>query len=259
LSAPALAQSQSAVIEPDRPDLTNGVNTVAPGILQIEFGANFTRDGGKTDVGLPVTGRFGVTTRLELRVDATSVESDVAENVRSTGIGDIAAGAKFRLWYGRGGLPPSSIAPAINVRATRSHTGLMFGDLDYTLAWLTGFDVGPQAHVDLNYRIGAISAGRASPHFAQHLASMSVNVTPAETWAPYVELYWISREEPEAAATTAIDTGFIHTITPRLAIDAGVQIGVSQAASTFGFFAGVSTMIGHRRSTAAFRPAPDRD
>jgi outer membrane putative beta-barrel porin/alpha-amylase len=258
-STPVFAQSRTPVIEPDRPDLTNSVNTVEPGLFQIEFGAAYTRDGSARTVGLPLTGRFGVTNRFELRIDATSVESEVAENVRTTGIGDIAAGVKLRLWYGRGGLPPSSLEPAINIPAKSSHKGLMFDDPDYTVTWLTGLDVGSRAHVDVNYRIGAIGEGRGSARFTQHAASISTSFTTAENWSPYVEVYWISRQESDGTAVSAIDTGVIRTITPRLAVDAGVQLGVSHAAPALALFGGVSTIIGHRRSIGAFRPAPGRD
>jgi hypothetical protein len=257
-SRPLFAQSPD-VIQPDRPDVTNSVNTVAPGFFQIEFGATYTRENRDRTVGLPLSGRLGVTNRLELRVDATSIESEVADNVTTTGLGDVAAGAKLRLWYGRGGLPPSSIEPSINVPARSSHKGLMFGDPDYTITWLTGFDLGTGAHVDMNYRLGAMSDRRNSAHFAQHAASVSASVSLAENWSPYIEFYWVSRDEADGTPISAIDTGVIRTITPRLALDAGVQLGVSRAAPALALFGGVSTVIGHRRSTAAFRPAPGRD
>ena len=41
--------------------------------------------------------------------------------------------------------------------ARRETTGS--GDADYTLTFMTGADVGPRAHIDTNYSIGAIGSG----------------------------------------------------------------------------------------------------
>ena len=50
-----------APLEPDRPDFTNGANTVGPGLLQIEFGGIATRsDSADRLFGSPFTARLGL-------------------------------------------------------------------------------------------------------------------------------------------------------------------------------------------------------
>jgi hypothetical protein len=109
---------------------------------------------------------------------------------------------------------------------------------------LTGTDIGKRGHVDINYGIGAIGAGGGLPHFAQHLVSVSASMAFTEQWNPYAEAFWFSKQDPEGGAMTAIDVGAIYTINPRLALDGGIQFGVSQAAPAVAAFAGISIVVG---------------
>jgi hypothetical protein len=67
-------------------------------------------------------------------------------------------------------------------------------------------------------------------------------------------------------AMTALDTGAIYVVSPRVAFDGGVQLGVSRAAPGFAGFLGVSVVVGdilgnhgvHARQRAAEHRAPAR-
>jgi hypothetical protein len=74
-----------------------------------------------------------------------------------------------------GGIPVLSILPAVNVPTASAEKGLGSGIADYTLAILTGTDIGRHAHVDVNYGIGSIGAADTDPRFVQHLVSVSAS------------------------------------------------------------------------------------
>ena len=60
--------------------------------------------------------------------------------------------------------------------AARGERQLGSGDADYTLTFMTGADVGPRAHIDTNYSIGAIGSGGGRRHYVQHAVSGSMSV-----------------------------------------------------------------------------------
>src|SRR5262249_6291666 len=153
---------------------------------------------------------------LEVRVGGDGLLSQVDADSRATGFGNVNLGAKLRLWADPGGVPVLSILPTVNLPTANAEKGLGSGDMDFTVALLTGTDLGASGHVDVNYGIGAIGAGDGDPHFAQHLVSVSASLAATEKWNPYAEAYWFSRQDPAGGAFTAIDVGAIYTYSPTL-------------------------------------------
>jgi hypothetical protein len=232
-------------IEPDRPDITNGTHIVGAGLLQIEFGGLYTRSGGtQRSFGSPVTARFGVFDWLELRIGSDGLLSQSGDTP-VTGIGNTQVGAKLRLWADPGGLPVLSILPTVNLPTADAASGLGSGSADYTVALLTGTDLGRHAHVDVNYGIGAVGGGTDRPHYAQHFASISVSDAISDNWNPYVEAFWYSRQDIDGGSVTAIDGGAIYQIGARYALDGGVQIGLSHDAPAFAAFGGITIVVGN--------------
>lgn len=255
--------SVPAPIEPDRPDVTNGAHIVGAGLVQFEVGGVLTRVGaGQHAFGSPITARIGIAKWLEARIGGDGIQSLSERDSRTTGFGNVQLGAKVRLLGDENGVPLVSVLPAVNLPTASADKGLGSGDADYTALLLTGVDLGPRAHLDVNYGIGAIGAGGLAPHFAQHLVSASANVT-IEKWSPYVEVYSLSKMRPDGGAVAAVDTGAIYTVNPRVAIDGGVLFGISRDAPDFAAFAGVSFAIGGgvrpAAATSVFRRARDRD
>jgi hypothetical protein len=228
----------------------------------VELGGIFTRNAASDhQFGLPFTGRIGVADWLELRLGGDGLVVQTEEGTRQSGFGNVQAGAKLRLVRGHGADPVLSVLPSITIPTASKDLGS--GDPDYLIAFLTGVDLGPRAHVDINYGIGAIGAGHGDPHFVQHTASASASVAVTSNLSPYGEVFWISRVDPGGPASTAADVGAIYTITPRVAIDGGIEFGVSQAAPDVAVFAGVSFVVGKKSAgPGAIRSisrAPSRD
>jgi hypothetical protein len=232
-------------VEPDRPDVTNGTHIVDIGLLQIEIGMLFTRaTPGQRAFGSPFTARVGLTDWLEVRFGTDGLLTQTDGFTHVTGIGNMQVGGKLRLWADPGGVPVLSILPTVNVPTASVEKGLGSGSADYTLAMLTGADIGRHGHVDINYGIGSIGVGDGQPHFIQHLVSVSASAAASENWNPYAEAFWFSRQEADGGGVTAIDAGAIYQIGTRYALDGGVQVGVSHNAPAIAAFAGVSVIVG---------------
>lgn len=219
---------------------------VAPGVVQLEMGGIFTRPSpGLTAFASPFTARIGLLeNRLEVRAAGDGWVRQSDADGSASGFGNLQLGAKLGVWKGLDGKPALSILPAVNIPTASAGKGLGSGDADYTVAVLTGIDIGPRGHVDVNYGLGAIGAGFGAPHFVQHLVSASASLAATPRWNPYAEAFWYSREAPGAARTTSIDTGAIYLVSPRLALDGGLQSGLTKSADDFAAFAGVSFIVG---------------
>jgi hypothetical protein len=242
----ARAQDQPPeAIEPDRPDVTNGTHIVDIGLLQIEIGGIYTRVDPRLRVaGTPVTARLGVADWLEARIGTDGWLTQTASGASVTGVGNVQVGAKLRLWAEPGGVPVLSILPTLNLPTASADKGLGSGAADYTLTLLTGRDLGRHGHIDVNYGIGAIGAAGSQPHFLQHLVSASASAAASDNWNPYVEAFWLSRDEPGGSAVLGIDTGAIYELGARYALDGGVQFGVTSDAPAFAAFGGISIIVG---------------
>ena len=232
-------------IEPDRPDVTNGTHIVDIGLLQIEVGGLFTRSApAQHAFGTPITARVGLTDWLEARVGTDGVLTQTDGVTRVTGAGNTQLGAKLRLWADPGGVPVLSILPTINLPTASADKGLGSGDPDFTVAVLTGSDIGRHWHADVNYGVGAIGAGGGQPHFMQHLASVSVSVAATDNGNPYLETFWFSRQEADGDHVAEIDAGGIYQLGTRFAIDGGVQIGLHGGPADVAAFGGFSMIVG---------------
>lgn len=244
----ASAQAVTEPIDPDRPDITNGAHIVPPGTLQLEAGGSFVRSQPEQHGwSSPFTLRLGLTPWIEARFsgDGLLVRSDSAGG--GADFGNVQLAAKVRVWGDSTGGALLSVLPTANIPTADASRGFGSGAADYTIAVLTGADIGARAHTDVNYGVGAIGiggTGGGAGHFVQQTASISTSVSAAK-WSPYGELFWISRQQPDGSAVVAIDAGAIYTVRPRLAVDAGVQFGASASAPDFSVFAGVSVVIGH--------------
>jgi hypothetical protein len=247
VAAPASAQPSASEepIDLDRPDVTNGTHIVPSGLVQFELGGLYTHDGpAQRSVSTPLTARIGVFDWLELRVGSDGLLMLTTEDAHANGFGNVQLGAKLRLWADPGGIPVLSILPTVNLPTANAEKGLGSGDADYTIALLTGTDVGARGHIDVNYGIGQIGAGQGRPHFTQHLLSTSGSFAASPHWNPYAEVFWFSRTDVDGTPEVSFDAGAIYTFGPRLALDGGIQVGLNEQATNLGVFGGISFVLG---------------
>lgn len=184
-------------LEPDRPDVTNGTHIVDVGLLQMEVGVQRVSSGsGPSSFGTPITFRAGLTNWIEVRFGGDGfVSATDAVTGTNSGIGNMQLGAKIRLWADPGGIPVLSILPSVNLPTASSAKGLGSGQSDFTVSFLTGTDFLTRGHIDVNYGIGMIGSGPGLRRFPQHLVSASASAEIPGPVTPYLEYYWISRQD----------------------------------------------------------------
>ena len=245
--SPPAPQSGQEQIEPDRPDVTNSAHLVHPGVLQFEMGGLFNRGSSRThSSATPFSVRYGATPWLEARVDGDGFLSSTDAGGTERGIGDVQVGAKLRLLADADGAGLLSLQPEVTIPLASADKGLGSGQADVDVAVLTGADFLTRAHVDVNYSIGSIGTGEGLPRFVQHAASASASVE-AGRLSPYLEVFWFSRAGIEARRVVGIDGGAVFFVTPHLAVDAGLQTGLSDSLPGFSAFGGLSFDVGPRR------------
>jgi hypothetical protein len=94
----------SSPISPDRPTITNSVQTVPLGWTQIEAGFTAQRVPKGSLVDLPeISIRYGLTTNLEFRVAPPNFGTQSVGGTDSSGLGDTTIGLKYELGPSRGG------------------------------------------------------------------------------------------------------------------------------------------------------------
>src|SRR6185369_7931566 len=213
---------------------------------QMEVGGVWNRNGvGQHSSSTPTTIRVGLSDWLEARISGDGFLSTTDASGSESGMGNVQLGAKLRLWSDPGGVPVLSILPTINLPAASESKGLGSGQADFTLAILTGTDFLTRGHVDVNYGIGRIGTGTGLPRFTQHLVSWSASAEVPGPVTPYLEGFWFSRQDPGGGPIAALDTGAIYVINARLALDGGVQVGLTGAAPALAAFGGMSVVLGN--------------
>jgi hypothetical protein len=248
------AQTPDAVgpINPDRPDVTNSPQLIHPGLVQIESGVIWTRqDEAHRAFSTPVVARIGVRDWLEAQVGSDGLVTQTEMGEHATGVGNVRLGAKVRLLANPANVARFSILPLASLPAASGERQLGSGDADYTLTLMTGADVGRRAHIDTNYSIGAIGSGGGRRHYVQHAVSGSMSVAMTGQSSAYFEGLAVSRQEADGRAVTAVDTGVIYTIGTRMAVDGGIEAGLSRDAPAFAAFGGFSVALGHARACGA--------
>jgi hypothetical protein len=233
-------------LEPDRPDVTNGTHIVDVGLLQMEVGVVWNHIAvSQHSAGTPATLRLGLSDWIEARISSDGFLSATDPSGTQRGIGNVQIGAKLRLWADPGGVPVLSILPTVNLPAASESKGLGSGQADYTVVVLTGTDFLTRGHIDVNYGVGRIGAGTGLPRFTQQLVSWSASAEVPGPVTPYIEGFWFSRQDPDGGPVVALDGGAIYVINPRLALDGGVQVGLTDAAPALSAFGGLSVVIGN--------------
>jgi opacity protein-like surface antigen len=241
------AAAESDRIQPDRPNVSASTYTVAPGVLQIETGAQYSH----TSIGgspadrqflLDVMLRVGLTDRIELRLQGEPLVVLRGER-DDTGNGDISLQAKYRFFDAREGRWWPSLAVLPFVRFPIAHEPHGTNLPDFALIGLASFTLPWGLNLDVN--AGAAGLGqRPSGYLAQGVAAASLSRDIAERWSSYVEIFFQSAAQPGARASVGFDGGVQFFLTQNLALDAAVETSLAGPGPDYAFRAGLSVRFG---------------
>lgn len=232
----------------DRPDKTESPYTVDAGRFQIETDlvayTHDRRDGITTrafDV-MPFNLKIGLTdsSDLQLVYGAFSHVRTSGRGVSETerGFGDLVVRYKQNLWGNDGGKTAFAVMPFVKI-PTNNVAGLnddVEGGIIVPLAVDLGNGMGLGLMTEVDF-LKAESGGGYEPTFVN---SATVSFELTQRLGMYVEAFVERSAESGAETIVTFDTGFTYAVTDHLQLDAGVNIGVTEAADDLNVFAGLS-------------------
>jgi Putative MetA-pathway of phenol degradation len=184
--------------------------------------------------------KVGLTNNIDLQV-ATGLFNVVKAKVGNqtqtvSGLGDTTVKLKVNLWGNDGGQTAFGIVPFMKIPTNQNGLGndSIEGGLILPLAINLSdtWDVGLQTEFDLNKDS---SNTKYNVSFAN---SVSFGHKLSDKWSTYFELYTKTGAEKGFAAT--FDTGLKYLLTEDIQLDAGFNLGLTEAADAFQPFVGMS-------------------
>ncbi|MBI4635178.1 MAG: transporter [Candidatus Rokubacteria bacterium] len=248
LALPLHARGEDGAIEPDRPDVTNGVKTVPPGAFQIETGAAYSQRSiaashAEGRLAVETTLRAGLTERLEMRLDGEPFVRLRGEE-DDTSHGDLTLGLKYRVLDGREGqwFPALGIQPFVKVPIADAPIGSERPDVG--LIALASFDLPWELGLDANAGMAAIGQSRPSGYLLQALVSASLSRPVTTGLTTFAEIFFASRDERDSRERVGLDAGIVWRLERFLAIDAAATTSLAGPVPDFTLRTGVSVRLG---------------
>jgi hypothetical protein len=238
-SRPAFAQGPDPhTVQPERPTVATHAGTVAPGWIEIEWGAEWDRYADQsTGGGVPVVAKIGLRPRVQLNVVHTAVRPP---GDRSVHVGDLAIGVKWRLTDEAPVVGRFALLPSVKFPTGSAVLGSGTGTTDAGFLLISSHDLGPVA-VDLNAGYTRRSGdGLAAPRNATvWTASFGGRAFGTVGWV--TELYGFPRTSGPAGQDSIVAVLLGPTIALRswLALDGGVIAPVTGPQPRAVYFGGV--------------------
>jgi Putative MetA-pathway of phenol degradation len=187
------------------------------------------------------TFKIGLTNNIDLQIVPelfNTVRTKVGTQPSQTisGYGDTTVRLKVNLWGNDGGKTAFGVVPFIKFPTSQNgignssiEGGVIF---PFAISLSEKWDLGLQTEFDLNrnnsdtgYNIGFVN-------------SLSLGYKISDRWSTYFEFYTNTGAERGFAAT--FDTGIKYLLTENIQLDAGVNVGLTEAADSFQPFVGMS-------------------
>jgi hypothetical protein len=234
----------------DRPDKTESAFTVDAGHFQIEMDlVTYTHDRSQDETVkafaiAPMNFKIGVLNNVDLQVVVetyniqTITDRDTGSRSRDEGFGDVLLRSKINLWGNDGGPTALSVMPFVKLPTARRPlgNGVTEGGVIFPF-WMElpgEWELGAQAEVDY---LQDSSGFDYHPEFSN---TVTVSHDIIGKLGGYVELFSNVSTESHSAWIATFDLGFTYALTRDIQLDAGMNIGLTDAADDFNPFIGLS-------------------
>ncbi len=238
VAAPRTALAQSAhdslpPIDADRPDLTDGIHTVAPGWVQLESGYTYDQDRGSRAARLQSLPeallRIGIVRDVELRIGenySIARPAGVAPpSVR--GFDDTYLGTKVSVSEARGVVPGLGFEAQLELPT--GSAAFSAGRVLPGGALLLGWEGDSPWSAGVEFL-----ATQTNAHAGQGTASLSIQYQLGRRVQWYGEVYAVQPwDDPDNPDTQYANTGVHVLLTRDFAVDARAGAGLNQGASRF--------------------------
>ena len=230
----------------DRPDTTESPYTVDAGHLQIEFSfIDYTRDADTDAFSVISTNvRIGLLNNLEFAivfepyVHVESIDEANHATDSDSGFGNLQLRAKLNLWGNDSGRTALAIMPVVTLpTASRSlsqdhaEPGLI---VPFAIVIDDHWSLGLMAEFDVVY-----DELRAT-YDLEFLHTVALGRDIVKDLGGYVEFIGVASGAPDPDYAASLGLGLTYSLSSNLQLDAGINIGLNQAADEFNPFIGMS-------------------
>lgn len=227
-------------VQPERPTVATHAGTVAPGLLEIESGAERDRIAGATSFSTPTVFKIGLASHLQLGILASLIRPPSG----SVALGDVAAGVKWRLADDAPILGDFALLPIMKFPTGSLSTGTGTETTDVTLLAISSRQFGDVA-MDLNVGYTHRSGdGSAAPTSATlWTISFGGPFTGRFGWTAECFGYPATSGGAGQPSTVALLAGPTALVREWLSLDAGLIVPIS-GPQPHALYAGVVYNVG---------------
>lgn len=236
-----ISLSSAAELRPlstDRPDTTESPHTVDAGHFQFEMElASWSRDGDDEEFSLgELNAKIGLNNCTDLQV-VMPFYTHVSHGAE--GFGDVEVRVKYNLWGNDEGATALALMPFVKVPTANGDLGN--DEFEGGLIVPFGFDgpAGWSCAVMAEADLEADEDGGGHHLVAVTTATTSHSVT--ENTGIFLELVSVLSAESGADWEAYFNTGMTWAITPTWQLDGGIRVGLTDAATDFTPFLGLSS------------------
>lgn len=237
----------------DRPDVTESPYTINPGHIQVETTLiGYSRS--RRDAAGVVTDSFefgttnvriGTTDNLELNLvwqPYGIVDPRRGGGPTERGIGSVTLRAKYNLWGNDGLDTPGDTAlallPYVTI-PTDDTNGISDSEVGFGLIIPLAVELGGGFGLGLNAAADFTRPDRTTSYDAAFLTSASLAYAISDKLGTYGEVVWQFSRAGDGDIVT-LNSGLTYVIGDNWQVDAGINVGVTQAADPIAPFIGIS-------------------
>lgn len=234
----------------DRPDKTESPYTVDAGHIQVELDlAAFARDRdgmsrAETFTIAPVNLKLGVTRSTDLQlifgghIRQTVTDGSTRRRIPTRGVGDVTVRLKHNLWGNDGGATALALMPFVTLPT--GSNGLGAEAAEFGLIVPLAISVGPGVGAGLMTEIDFARDGEERGYRPSFVNSATVAFDLTNRLGLYTELFTERSTARVARWVVTGDVGLTYTVGRNAQIDAGVNLGLTDAADDLAVFIGLS-------------------
>jgi hypothetical protein len=247
--------ADSIVANPNRPTVANPADITQYGVLELEYG--FDRLWPQRDVRLTSVGgllKFGLLCDVELRWNTTSFLSQVDASGTHRTFGDNWLGPQIRFYKQTTRVPTLSFSYAVKIPSASTVDGIGSGRVDHAFTFLASKDIA-KFHFDFNateFLIGRPGAAGFDKNQQVNLAFSHFIYGGLQFTGEFWGETRLNQGTPGFVSSLWAIT---YTITPRLVIDGGYEVGLTSGGPHRHVFAGATYSIANLYARWRKRPA----
>jgi Putative MetA-pathway of phenol degradation len=247
LALPGARGALAVEIEPDRPEVTESARLVPRGAVQLESGLSYSRErqGGRAaeeTFEAEADLRIGASHNVELNVGWSPLVR-VRGHEDDTGIGDVTLGVRYRFVEGfEDALWPPNVAVKVFAKLPAAEEPLGTGRPDFGVLLLGSFELPHDFELEVNVGAAAIGQTRPNGYLAQAITTASLSREILPSLLSFLEVLYNSPAERGGRGQLAVNVGLVYRLTPRLAVDAGIQTSLAGQGPDYVIRTGLSVL-----------------